>query len=51
MGFEYWKQSVENVVFLLTGHFLDDLPDENYRINYDNGLHICDMAKIIIKRI
>ena len=48
MDFEYWKFSVESIVYILTGFKLDDLPDENYRINYENGLHICDMAKIVL---
>ena len=48
VSFNYWKQSVENVVYLLIGLHLDDLPDENYHINYENGFHVCDMAKIVI---
>ena len=50
-SFKYWKFSVESIVYLLTGFKLDDLPDENYHINYENGMHICDMAKIILNQI
>jgi hypothetical protein len=45
--FYQWRELVNSIVFILTNNFIDDLPDENYRINFDNGLHACDMAKIV----
>ena len=45
--FYEWKKLVDSIVFILTGYYLDDLPDEDFRINFDNGLHPCDMAKIV----
>ena len=46
-NFYKWKKIVDNLVFVLIAHHLDDLPDEDFRINFDNGLHPCDMAKIV----
>jgi len=46
--FEQWKGLVNDIVFVSIGYRLDDLPDEDYRVNYDNGLHFCDMAKKVI---
>ena len=46
--FEEWKRIVGDIVFVSIGYHLDDLPDEDYRINYDNNLHYCDMAKIVV---
>ena len=48
VSFEKWKQCVDDIVFVIIGYHLDDLPDENFRINYDNNLNYCDMAKIIL---
>ena len=48
MSFEKWKFMVDGIVYLILGFRLDDLPDENYHINYENGIHVCDMAKIVI---
>ena len=47
-AFKKWKFMVEKIVYLVTDFKLDDLPDENYHINYENGMHVCDMAKIVI---
>jgi len=46
--FEKWKFMVGGIVYLILGFKLDDLPDENYHINYENDMHVCDMAKIVI---
>ena len=46
--FYEWKKLVDSIVFILTGYYLDDLPDENYRLNYDTGLKFCDMGKIVV---
>ena len=46
--FDEWKKLVDQLVFVLIGYHLDDLPDENYRLNYDTGLKFCDMGKIVV---
>ena len=46
--FDEWKNLVDQLVFVLIGYHLDDLPDENYRLNYDTGLKFCDMGKIVV---
>jgi len=43
-----WMNTVETIVFNHTGLYLDDLPDETYRINFDDGMSCVDMAKIVI---
>ena len=48
MTFEKWKFMVGDIVYLVSGFRLDDLPDENYHINYENDMNVCDMAKIYI---
>ena len=48
VDFIIWKDLVDSIVFIATGYHLDDLPDEDFRINFDNGLNICDMARIVI---
>lgn len=47
-SFEQWRNLVDSIVFIVINLHLDDLPDEDFRINYDNGLHVCDMAKLVI---
>ena len=42
-----WINTVETIVFNHTGLYLDDLPDETYRINFDDGMSAQDMAKIV----
>ena len=39
---------VDSIVFIKTGYHLDDLSDEDFRINFDNGLYACNMARIVI---
>jgi hypothetical protein len=46
--FEEWKKIINDIVFISIGYILDDLPDEDFRINYDNGIYYGDMAKIVI---
>ena len=46
--FEDWKELVDQMVYVLIGFHLDDLPDENYRVNYEYKLKFCDMANIVV---
>ena len=46
--FEDWKELVDQMVYVLIGYHLDDLPDENYRVNYEYKLKFCDMANIVV---
>ena len=48
ISFEIWKEFVDKVVFVTIGYHLSDLPDEDFRVKYDSGVHFCDMAKIVI---
>ena len=43
-----WVNKVDKIVFKYLNLHLDDLPDENYRINFDEGMEPESMAKIII---
>jgi len=43
-----WIIKVEKIVYASIQMYLDDLPDENYRINFDDGMIPEEMAKIII---
>ena len=47
-SFEKWKYKVEIIVHKETGLHLDELPDENYHINYENGMNFTEMANYII---
>jgi hypothetical protein len=49
ISFESWKQQIENEIFYRFNLILDDLPDENYHINYENGMSCDEMIHIIIK--
>lgn len=44
-----WYNIVSILVYNELGVELDDLPDENYRMNFENGVLPQDMAKIIIE--
>jgi hypothetical protein len=44
-----WVNKVDKIVFKYLNLHLDDLPDENYRINFDEGMEPECMAKIIIE--
>jgi len=46
--FEMWKKMVDDIVFVSIGYHLDDLPDEDFYVNYEENLDIYDMAKIVI---
>ncbi len=43
-----WMDCVEKIVLAEIGHYLLDLPDELYRVNFDNGTHFKVMAKTVI---
>ena len=43
-----WLHTVETLVFNKIGLYLEDLPDETFRINFDDGMSTLEMAKIII---
>lgn len=47
--FYIWKTTVENIVYEKIGYTLDDLPDELYRDNFDNGSTAEYMAEKVIK--
>ena len=47
-SFEEWMYKVEEIIYKKLEFKLDDLPDEQYRINYDEGITPQDMGKIII---
>ena len=48
MSFDQWIIIVGNIVYEETGMDIDDLPDENYRINYDSGVSAVTMSQIVI---
>jgi hypothetical protein len=47
-SFEEWMYMVNQLVYNDTGFEVSDLPDEEYRINYDYGMCPKNMAKIVI---
>ena len=46
-----WMIKVEKIVYESVQMYLDDLPDENYRINFDDGMCHEDMARIVLRYI
>jgi hypothetical protein len=46
--YQDWINNVANIVYSELNAELADLPDENYRINYDAGLYAINMANIVI---
>jgi hypothetical protein len=48
MTFEQWKKQVENIVYTEIQCYLDDLPDENYKLNYNYNVSPEVMAQIVI---
>jgi len=48
MRYEIWLNKVATIVYENLRMNLDDLPDEKYRINFDDGMSPEDMAKIVI---
>jgi len=47
--FTEWMGKVDNIVYEVLEIYTYDLPDEEYRINYDNGMPPEIMANIVIK--
>jgi hypothetical protein len=47
-NFFSWRSRVEKIVYDNLKIFLDDLPDENYRINFENGVSAQTMAEIVL---
>jgi hypothetical protein len=47
-SFEKWMSLVESLVYNEIKMKLIDLPDEDFRINYDDGLSPNGMATIVI---
>jgi hypothetical protein len=47
-NFFSWRSRVEKIVYDNLKVFLDDLPDENYRINFENGVSAQTMAEIVL---
>jgi hypothetical protein len=47
-NFFSWRSRVEKIVYDNLKVFLDDLPDENYRINFENGVSVQTMAEIVL---
>jgi hypothetical protein len=45
-----WMDNIENIVLKNTDHFLSllDIPDQNYRISFENGVTVKDMAIITL---
>jgi hypothetical protein len=48
MSFEQWKSQVDSMVYDYLECHLDDLEDENYRVNYEAGITVDLMARIVI---
>ena len=44
-----WMNTVSKIVYMKIHIHLDDLPDENYRINFDQDMTAEDMAKIVLR--
>ena len=49
MLYNEWVDKVAKIVYASLQMYLEDLPDEKFRINYDDGMSPEDMAKIIIE--
>ena len=49
LTFEKWKESVAIIVYAKFRCNLDDLPNENYSINYNNNMTSVIMANIVIE--
>ena len=48
MNFTQWYDVVGELVYDETGLDIDDLADEEYRINYDAGVTAVTMSQIVI---
>jgi hypothetical protein len=51
MSFDKWKQLIENIIFAKLNMHCNDLPDEDYWVNWNNGITPHYMANIILKSI
>ena len=49
MLYNEWVDKVAKIVYASLQMYLEDLPDEKFRINFDDGMSPEDMAKIIIE--
>ena len=48
MNFNQWYDAVGELVYDETGMDIDDLPDEEYRLNYDAGVTAVTMSQIVM---
>ena len=48
IDFLNWMTEVENYVYTQINLSLDDLPDELYRINFDQGTTPKEMAEVVL---
>lgn len=51
LPFEDWMNTVEDLVYNDIGLYLEDLPDENFRMNYEDNMSPEEMALIITENI
>jgi len=47
-SFKEWKSKVEQIVYKSIGLYLDDLPDEDFMMNYEDSVTPDDMAAIVL---
>jgi len=46
--FQVWKDLVDTIVYKKSGFHLDDLPDEDYRNNYEQGVSFNTMSITVL---
>jgi len=51
LPFDEWMRTVEHLVYSDIGLYLEDLPDENFRMNYEDNMSPEEMALIITENI
>ena len=51
MTFEAWKENVDQLVFTKLGLHCNDLPDEDYWLNWDKGVTPQSMANFVFKDV
>ena len=49
ISFKEWKELVQDKIFIRYSVLLDDLPDENYHVNYEDGMIVKEMVEIVVK--
>lgn len=49
INFLIWMTNIEKIVYNKLNAALDEIPDEDYRLNYENKITYEEMAKIVIK--